>query len=187
MHGVGAAEAVDAGLGQAEVTDLALAHELGHGADGVLDGRFRVHTMLIIEVNDIGAQAAQAGLAGGADVLGPAVDAANGGVRLTADEAELGGEGDLVAPAGDGAADELLVFEGAVHVGGVEKGDAVIQRIVNGGDGFLVVAPAVKVRHAHAAEAEWRNDEALGSEFAVFHINLCRTTSQIFSIFEITT
>lgn len=37
VHGVRAAQGVGRALGEAEVLDLALFHELGHGADGVLD------------------------------------------------------------------------------------------------------------------------------------------------------
>jgi hypothetical protein len=42
VHGVGAADRVGAGLGLADVADLALGHQLGQSADGVLYGGARV-------------------------------------------------------------------------------------------------------------------------------------------------
>ena len=81
---------------------------------------------------------------------------------LVADVAELGGEHDLVAPAPDRLADELLVRERAVHVGGVEEVDAEVERAVDGRDGLGVVAAAVELGHAHAAEAEGGDGEAIG-------------------------
>jgi hypothetical protein len=47
--------------------------------------------------------------------------------------------------------------------------DAEIQRSVNGGSGFLVVARAVEFRHSHAAQAERRDGQSLGSQFSLFH------------------
>ena len=45
----------------------------------------------------------------------------------------------------------------AVHVGGVEEGDAAIERVVDGRDRFLLAAAAVELAHAHAAEADGGN------------------------------
>ena len=58
--------------------------------------------------------------------------------------------------AGDGLADELLVGEGAVHVGGVEEADAEVEGPVDGVDALLLVRRAVELAHPHAAEAEGR-------------------------------
>jgi len=73
--------------------------------------------------------------------------------------AELGGQLDVVAAAGDGLADQLLVREGAVHVGGVEERHAEVEGPVDGGDRLGLVAAAVELRHAHAAEAEGGDGE----------------------------
>ena len=56
----------------------------------------------------------------------------------------------LVAPAGDRPADQLLVGERAVDVGGVEEGDAELQRAVDGLQDGGSVTRAVGVGHAHA-------------------------------------
>ena len=108
----------------------------GHRADGLLDRDRRVDPVLVVEVDVVDAEPLQRGVARGPDVVGAAVDAdpAAVGVALVA---ELGGELDLVAAAGDGLADELLVGERAVHVGGVEEGHAEVERAVDGRDAGL--------------------------------------------------
>src|SRR4029453_16396859 len=58
-----------------------------------------------------------------ADVLGMAGEAYLAAFLVEA-EAELGGDDHLVAEGGEGLADELLVHERAVHLGGGEEGHA---------------------------------------------------------------
>jgi hypothetical protein len=57
------------------VAHLPGAHEVGHRADGVLDGHGRVDAMLIVEVDVIDAEARERCVAGLADVLGIAANA----------------------------------------------------------------------------------------------------------------
>ena len=54
------------------------------------------------------------------------------------------------------AADELLVGEGAVDLGGVDQRDAEVERAVDGADGLGVVGAGAGVGggHAHAAETD---------------------------------
>ena len=153
VHGVGPADGGRRGLGEPEVADLAGLHQLGHRADGLLDRDRLVDAVLVVEVDVVDAEPLQRGVAGRADVVGGAVDADHGAVGEPL-VAELGGELDLVAPAGDRLADELLVGEGAVHVGGVEEGHAEVERPVDGVGAALLVGRAVELRHPHAAEAE---------------------------------
>ena len=61
--------------------------------------------MLVVEVDGFDAEAAQAGFARLAYVVGLAADAARVGIFGIADDAELRGEDDFVAAAFDGAAD----------------------------------------------------------------------------------
>src|SRR5439155_799857 len=91
------------GLRQAEVADLAGAHQLRHGADRVLDRHLGVHAVLVVQVDVIHAEARERGVACLAHVLRAAVHADKGPVRL-ADVAELGGQHDAIAPVGDGPA-----------------------------------------------------------------------------------
>ena len=153
VRGVRAADGGGRRLGEAEVAHLAGGDQLGHRADGLLDRDRLVDAVLVVEVDVVDAEPLQRGVARGADVLRAAVDADPGAVGEPL-VAELGGELDLVAAAGDRLADQLLVGERAVHVGGVEEGHAEVERAVDGGEAGRLVGAAVELRHAHAAEAE---------------------------------
>src|SRR5213075_3180350 len=103
--------------GQAKETDLPLLLEAVHFADCVLDRHVGIDAVLVIKVDDLDAEALQARLARRADIFRVAPDAEELAVR-PAYVAELGGEEDFVAPVPDGLADQLLVLERSVHVGG---------------------------------------------------------------------
>ena len=74
MDGVGAADRAGAGLGQADVEDLTLAHQLGQHAGSVLDGSARVDAVLVVQVDAVGAQPRQRALDSSTDVGRAAVD-----------------------------------------------------------------------------------------------------------------
>ncbi len=169
VDGVGAADRRGARLGEPEVADLARGDELRHRAHGLLDGGRGVHAVLVVEVDVVGPEALERGVAGRAHVVRGAVDAALGRVVRVALDPELRGEEHLVAPALQGAADELLVRERAVHVGRVPEGDAELDGAVERPERLGLVAAAVEVRHAHAAEAEGGDGGALGPEGARVH------------------
>src|SRR5437016_5651600 len=107
----------------AEVANLPLLDELGHGADGLLDRRVRIDAMLVVDVDVVGAEPLERGVTGGENVLAVAADAEPLAL-LGADAAELCREHDLVAAVLDRAADEPLVLERPVRVGRVEEVDA---------------------------------------------------------------
>ena len=166
LDGVGAADGVDAGLGHPEVADLAGLDELLDGAGDVLDGDVGVDAVLVEQVDGVGAQAAQRAVDGGADVVWPAADAGLLAV-LVEGEPELGGDDDVVADRLERLADELLVVEGAVDLGGVEQGDAPVDRGPEERDHLVARrSRAERLAHAHAAEPEGRDLEALGAEGA---------------------
>jgi hypothetical protein len=148
---------------------LAGANQFAHRPDGFLDGHLRVNPMLVVEINFIDAQPAQAGVATRADVFGPAVHAEKI-AALVAHVAKFRGQDHLGAAVFDGAPDQPLVFAATVHVRRVEQGHPEIQRAVDGGDGFLVIARAVKFRHAHAPEPERRDGQSLFSKLSLFHV-----------------
>ena len=74
VHGVGAADRGGAGLGQPDVANLALGDQRGQGADGLLDGRFRIDPVLVVQVDVIGAQPLERTLDGDADVRRAAIE-----------------------------------------------------------------------------------------------------------------
>jgi hypothetical protein len=106
-------------------------------------------------------------LARAARVLRARVDAPR--PALVADDAELRRQDDVVAAIRDRRAHELLVLAAAVHVGGVQQRDPERQRAVDRLDRLVVVGRTVELGHAHAAEAEGRDLEAVAAEGAVVH------------------
>ena len=89
---------------------------------------------------------------------------------VAAHVAELRGEHDLVAPVGDRAADQLLVRERPVHVGGVEEGDAELERAVDRRDRLVLVGRAVELGHAHAAETDPGRFQPLRPQLPPLHL-----------------
>src|SRR3546814_4835470 len=78
--------------------------------------------------------------------------------------AELGGEHDLVATRGQHLGQQPLVLTDAVHVGGVEEVDADVQRVVEHREIGGLLAGAVEVGHAHAAQADGGHGRALAAQ-----------------------
>jgi hypothetical protein len=155
VDGVAAADGGDPCLGQADVADLAPGDQLGQGADGVLDRGIGVDAVLVVQVDVVGAEAPQGAFDRGADVGWAAVED-TGAAAGVGDHAELGRHHDLVAAAFDRAANELLVGVRPVDLGGVEEGDAQVERPVDRADGLGVVAAGAGVggRHPHGAQAD---------------------------------
>ncbi len=148
---------------------LAGALQIGHRADGFLDRHVRIDTVQVIQIDDLDTEPPQARIARLAYIRGTAVDHALGRVGRIVLETELGREHDAVASTGDGTTDQLFVRVRPVDVGGVEQSDARVERSVDRGDRFDVVALAVEVAHAHAAETDRRYRNAAAAELACAH------------------
>jgi hypothetical protein len=166
MGGVGPADGVGSGLRESQVADLARLDELGHGPDRLLDGHGGIDAVLVVEVDVVEAEPLQRRVDARPDVLRLPVDAPAGGVGRVAHDAELGRQHHLLPPVADGPADQLLVGEGPVHVGGVEEGHAEVEGTVDCGDRLGLVGLAVELAHAHAAEALGRDDEPFTAQWA---------------------
>src|SRR5215207_8329191 len=123
MHSMRAPDGAGPRFAQAEITNLALPNEPGHGSDGIFNRHVRVDAMDVIEIDDIDPHAFQAGLTGNRDVIRSAVHSAALPVR-PADVTELGGNEIFVPPSFDGLADELLVDAGRVGIGRIQHIDA---------------------------------------------------------------
>jgi hypothetical protein len=105
----GVIEPLGVEVGEAPPADRAVLRQLLEGGDGVVE-RMRAGPVEQVEIDLIGAEAAQAPFAGDDG-------AAPGGVLGE----HLADQEDLVAPAGDGLADQLLDRARAVHLRGVEE------------------------------------------------------------------
>src|SRR5205807_22943 len=120
------------------------------------------------DVDAIGAEPLERSVASGEHVLAVAADPESLALLVT-DIAELGREHDLVAPALDRTADEPLVRERAVDVGGVEEVDPELERSVNCGNRLARIRGSVELGHPHTAEPERGGLETLRAEAALLH------------------
>ena len=142
--------------GSADVERLAGAHDVVQRAQRLFDRRVVIEAVDLIEVDVIGAEAAQAGVDGVVDVF--AREAALVGVVAHRVE-DLGGDDDAVARGEvlQRAAGDLFADAVGVHVGGVEEVDAGFQRAADEGPAFLFlqhpVAPLLRAV-CHATETE---------------------------------
>ena len=97
-----------------------------------------------VQVDIVGVQAAQAGLAGPADVGRARFLPGALASLLVKGIAKLGGDHHPVAPAGQCLAQDALAMAAAIDVGRVEKIDAQVKGAVDGADGRVdLVLPVV--------------------------------------------
>src|SRR5581483_3552899 len=171
MYAVGAANGCRGGFRQTQVANLALPDEIGHGADGLLNRRFGIDAVLVIEIDEIDVQALERGIAACPDVFGAAVDTQEFSIRRAL-VAELGRQHNLITTSLNSLAYQDLILERAVHVGGIEEIDAAVEREVNGGDGFGIVGRAIELRHAHASETQARDFQAETAQGNLVHTNI---------------
>ena len=108
--------------------DLTLIHEVLDRAGDILDRHLRVDTVLVEQVDAIGAKALERTLDRELDVFRPAIQARAPLAGLKVDvPAELRGDHDLVAERRDGFAQNPLTLMRAIRFGGVEKRDAAVE------------------------------------------------------------
>jgi hypothetical protein len=158
---------------RADVQGLAGAHDVVQRLERFLDRHRRVPAMDLVQVDEVGAQALQAGIDLREDGLARQAHAVRPLVHALVD---LGRDDDLAAACvlEQGPADDLLARAVGVHVGGVEEVDAEIQGLLQEraarrlaqGPG---VRAAVGLAIAHAAEAKAGDIEAGAAELGVLH------------------
>ena len=136
---------------------LAGLDQLAHGAGGVLDRDVGVDAVLVEQVDVVDAQSSQRSFHRGRDVRRAAGQAGLLAVVVER-EAELRGDDDLGAYRRERLTDDLLVGERAVHLSGVEEGDAPVDggtdernALLTGGHGQVALA------QAHAAVTDGRD------------------------------
>src|SRR5262249_55544931 len=156
------------GFREAQGAHLPLLHQPRHRADRLLDRHLGIDPVLEVEVDDVDAEAAEAGVAGLLHVGGPAVHEialAVGAPHL----AELRGHAGPIAPALHGPAEQLRVVALAVHVEAVQEVDPAVHGCLDHGDRLGVVARTVDAGHRHAAQPDGRDLEVAVSQLAVSH------------------
>ena len=154
---MGTANGLGTSLAQAERANFAFPDQLRHGADRILNGHGRIDPVLVVEIDDLDAQALEARLACAQDVFGPAIgDLAAPPAKV----AELGRQNHLGATLLDRLADEFFIMAEAVHVGGVEQRNAAIQGLMDQSYAVLIAARAVDAGERHAAQPDRRDFDA---------------------------
>ena len=160
MHRMRPADRLGADLGQADMLDPAGFHHVGHRADGVFNRHVRIEPRRAVDVDVIDAESLQRigdkvlHRRGTAVVAEKAVDGVAQRAELDADLHAI------AAAAGERLADQHFIVAHAVEIAGVEQRNAGVERGVDGGNALAAVGGAVKIRHAHAAEADGRGDGA---------------------------
>jgi hypothetical protein len=151
------------------VPDLAGPHQIGQGADGVLDRHLRVHPVLVVQIDVLGAEPLERPLDRGPGVVRVPVDGAPAVAAAVREQPELGRDHHLVPAARESPAEQLLVDERPVDLGRVEERHPQLDRAVDGADRLGVVGgrAGVERRHAHQAEADAGDVEA--RQRYVFH------------------
>jgi hypothetical protein len=129
-------------------------------------GDRRVDAMLIEEVDVVGLEPAQRAFDHFANALRPAVPLGADLLAALDAKAEFGRDHDLVAAPFQRSAQQLLVGERPVDLGGVEEGAAELDCAMKRRNRLALVRRAIGLAHAHAAEADRGNLEPLAAELA---------------------
>ena len=124
--------------------------------------------MALVQVDDVDAEPPQARVTCLSHILGPPADPPDSRV-VGAHDPELRRKDDLVAAAVQPFAEKELVRTDAVHVGRVQERDPEVDRAMDRPDRFSLVRCPVELGHAHAAEPDRRDDEAVRAELALLH------------------
>ena len=155
-------------VGQPDVADLSLTHEVVQRPQGLLERGVAVPSVHLVQVDVVGLEATQTAFhlaqdvhAGGA---APIEVAAHG-------QPDLRGQHDVLPDALQGVAQESLALAEAVHVGGVDQVDAVVQGHLHHPRGVLLaqVAHVHLAAELHAAQRHLAHDESGMSKFSVLH------------------
>lgn len=133
----------------ADRPDLPGPHEVGERGEGLLDIGVRVGVVDLVKVDVVGPQPLQRSL-DRLDDPTPGTAAAVG--ALAHRSVELGRQHDLVAASLECLSDDLLGLAVAVHIGGVDEVDALVQRPVDHAHAVVVIRIAHLAEH-HGAQA----------------------------------
>ena len=127
LNGVRPADRLRPGLRQSEVLDLACLDQVLDRAGDVLDRHLRIDAMLVEQIDRSVlsrlSEASATALMCSGRLLSPAAALAGRQIDV---EAELGRDHHLVTDGRERLADQFLVGERAIDLGGIEEGDAAL-------------------------------------------------------------
>src|SRR6185437_4975434 len=169
VHGMSAPYGLLTRFRKSEKANLAGVHEISHRADDVLDRDRRIDAVLVQQVYMICLQTTERALHGFANVQRPAVQATLL-ARFPDAPPELGRDRRLIPLSLERAAEQFLVGERPVHLGGIQKRDADLERPVQCRDRLAFVTlfrRSIRCGHPHASEPDGGDGEALGAELSL--------------------
>ena len=153
---MGTADGRGIGLREPEMFHFPRRNEVPHRSSDVFDRDFGVRTVLIEQIDGVYAEAPQRLFGNLTDSLRATIESARSGLTIGIETvAELGCDDNLALERLEGFADEPLVGEGTIDLGGIEERHAALDGAMKKGNHFLMVANRlVTKRHAHAAKAD---------------------------------
>jgi hypothetical protein len=166
---VGTTDRLGACFGKTEVPNLAFLDQLLDRTCHVFDGHLRIDAVLVEQIDHVALESLERSLGDLLDVLRLAVEAREGGEV----EAELRGDHHLIPEGSKRFANELLISERAVDLGGVKEGDPAFHGYTDNGDRLLLIGSrAVGEAHVHATEPDGRNLQVAVSKFSFLHFEV---------------
>jgi len=156
----------------ADVAHLARLNDLVERVHRLLDRRVRIEAMELVDVDVIGLQALQLLVDRGQQMLAAGADVV---LRRALADADLGRDHEVLAPRHlhERGAHDLLGAAGVVVVGGVEEGDADVERAleVGRGLGLVELAPAAAALGTPGitAQADAAHDQARTAQRSILH------------------
>jgi hypothetical protein len=145
------------------MADFPRPHQVAHGAHGDLQRRRVVFLVQIQDIDEIGAEAPQAGIG---RVHDPFARQAALVAPLAHRVRDLGRQHPIQSARCDGGADDLLRLAGIVAIGGVDEIDARIERAR---DDAVAGRRIGRGSEQHRAEAQPADRDAAAAEGAIFH------------------
>ena len=156
----------------ANVAHLALMNQVVQGLQGLLNRRFRVGRVDLIQVDIIRLQARETRLNRGADMLAREAPVVR---SVTHRPPAFGGQDDVLAPAFEPFADNLLgtargfdATAGRIHIRAIKEIHPVLECGIHNGEalGFFALTP-----EGHGPQADFRNIQTGSPHSRCFHLS----------------
>ena len=151
---MGASQLVRCDLRNSQITNFSLGNQLSHRRDGLFDRYLWVHTMQVVQIDDVCSQAAQGCLAVGSDATGMSIQLNS---IFTPDDAKFRCDAEIVARhrgGGHGFTNKFFIVALPVAHGRVEHRDTGVDGSVKSAQGLAVISRAVPLRKTHATKPQ---------------------------------
>ena len=141
-------------LRNSQITNFSLGNQFSHRCDRFFDRHSWVHTMQVVQIDDVCSQAAQGCLAVGSDATGMSVQLNS---IFTPDDAKFRCDAEIVARhrgGGHGFTNKFFIVALPVAHSRVEHRDTGVDSRVKSAQGLAVISRAVPLRKTHATKPQ---------------------------------